>query len=31
VIGAWLERIKVLPGSAHPSKLTPSYPLPEAG
>ena len=28
-IGAWLERIKALPGWAHPYDLMPGYPLPQ--
>ncbi len=28
-IGAWLERIKTLPGWAHPYDLMPGYPLPQ--
>ena len=28
-IGAWLERIKVLPGWVHPYQLMPGHPLPE--
>jgi len=29
--GAWLERIKALPGWAHPYELMPGHPLPEKG
>ena len=28
-IGAWLERIRALPGWAHPYDLMPGHPLPE--
>jgi glutathione S-transferase len=28
-IAAWLERIKALPGWAHPYDLMPGYPLPK--
>jgi len=28
-IAAWLNRIKALPGWAHPYKLMPGYPLPQ--
>jgi glutathione S-transferase len=30
-VGAWLERIKALPGWAHPYELMPGHPLPEKG
>ncbi len=29
-VGAWLERIKALPGWKHPYDLMPGYPLPQA-
>ena len=28
-VGAWLERIKAMPGWAHPYDLMPGYPLPQ--
>jgi len=30
-VGAWLERIKALPGWVHPYELMPGHPLPQAG
>jgi glutathione S-transferase len=30
-IGAWLERIRALPGWVHPYELMPGHPLPERG
>jgi glutathione S-transferase len=30
-IGAWLERIRALPGWVHPYELMPGHPLPAKG